>query len=81
MQQLLVVDKAFDNIVGMLFDTKSSNMSFNIEAYVLLEEAFRWTLFRLPCRYHILELPIKAGFNGLMSLSTSLTNLLNFWMK
>lgn len=71
--KLAVDRKVADNIVGMSFDTTSSNTGCKIGACVLLEEALGRTLLRLPCRHHIMELPIKAGFNALIPPSNSPT--------
>ncbi|KAK3915835.1 Replication origin-binding protein [Frankliniella fusca] len=70
-KDLAVARKVDSNIVGMSFDTTSTNTGPFIGACVLLEEALGRTLIRLPCRHHVLELPIKGGFDSLSAASTS----------
>ncbi|KAE8740217.1 hypothetical protein FOCC_FOCC014269 [Frankliniella occidentalis] len=69
--ELAVARQVDSHIVGMSFDTTSSNTGQYIGACVLLEESLGRTLIRLACRHHVLELPVKGGFDALAVASTS----------
>lgn len=60
-----------DNVVGMCFDTTSSNTGHKSGACVLIEEKLNRPLMHLACRHHVLELVLKAAFEEQFGPSTS----------
>lgn len=59
------------HIIGMCFDTTSSNTGLKSGACTLLEEKLGRTLLNLACRHHVLELLAKAAFDNCFGSSTS----------
>ncbi|KAK3918007.1 Magnesium-chelatase subunit ChlH, chloroplastic [Frankliniella fusca] len=71
-------------VVGLFFDTTASNTSPSKGACVLIELGLGRKLLRLACRHHVLELPVKGGFEALIGPSQSpdiplFTRFKNFW--
>jgi hypothetical protein len=71
-------------VVGLSFDTTASNTSPSKGACVLIELGLGRKLLRLACRHHVLELPVKGGFEALIGPSQSpdiplFTRFKNFW--
>jgi hypothetical protein len=60
-----------DVIIGMSFDTTSSNTGIHRGAAILLEQQIGRKLLFLACRHHIHELIVQATFEALFGQSTS----------
>ncbi|XP_062538671.1 uncharacterized protein LOC134206943 [Armigeres subalbatus] len=60
-----------DNVVGMCFDTTSSNTGHKSGACTLVERKLGRPLMNLACRHHVLELVLKAAFEDQFGTSTS----------
>lgn len=73
--------KVVCKICGMTFDTTLSNTGHNIGACVLLELALGRTLLRLACRHHVLELPVKGGFEALITSNAPTVALFDRFAK
>ena len=50
-----------DRVIGMCFDTTSSNTGWMSGAAVLIESKLQKPLLWLPCRKHIAELMLRAA--------------------
>lgn len=60
-----------DKVVGMCFDTTSSNTGLNIGACVNIQNEIRMNILYLPCRHHIMELVVGCAFQTCKSLEES----------
>lgn len=60
-----------DSVVGMCFDTTSSNTGYKSGACALIEEKLKRPLLHLACRHRVLELVLKAAFEERFGNSTS----------
>lgn len=60
-----------DYVVGMCFDTTSSNTGRKSGACALLEAKLNKPLMHLACRHHVLDLVLKAAFENQFGTSTS----------
>ncbi|KYN06617.1 hypothetical protein ALC62_02431 [Cyphomyrmex costatus] len=58
-----------DRVKAMCFDTTASNSGPMSGTCTLLENKLGKSLLALPCRHHILELPLSAVFNFLFGAS------------
>jgi hypothetical protein len=63
--------KVVDSVVGLSFDTTSSNTGLKAGACVILEQLLRRDLLHLACRHHILELVAGAAFYEVMAASSA----------
>jgi hypothetical protein len=61
-------------VIGMSFDTTSSNTGVNNGSSVLLERMLKKNLLHLACRHHVLELVGEVVFSTVMGKSTGLCN-------
>lgn len=59
------------HVVGMCFDTTSSNTGHKAGACALIEAKLKRPLMHLACRHHVLELVLKAAFEDQFGTSTS----------
>lgn len=69
--------KVADRVVGMSFDTTSSNTGLKTGACVMLEHLLGTDILHLACRHHILELVAGAAFYEMMG-ATSAPEILLF---
>ena len=60
-----------DNVIGMCFDTTSSNTGWLSGAAVKIEEQLEKPLLWLPCRKHIAELILKAAWESVFGKDMS----------
>lgn len=60
-----------NKVVGMCFDTTSSNTGKNIGACVLLEEKLNKNLLYFACRLHMLEVIARGAFEKVFKNSLS----------
>ena len=60
-----------DNVVGMCFDTTSSNTGWLSGAAVRIENQLQKPLLWLPCRKHIAELILKAAWESVFGRDMS----------
>ena len=67
--QLLVLWEVQDDIVGMCFDTTSSNMESQSGALCSTGKLLGWNLVHLACRHHVHELIIGRVFSALFGSS------------
>ena len=63
--------KLGNEVVGLCFDTITSNTGGVQGACVLLEQHFGRDLLHLACRHHILELIVSAAFQAVMGASSA----------
>ena len=60
-----------DRVIGMCFDTTSSNTGIHIGACVEIERALGKDLLYLACRHHIMELLAGAAFTASLTPSSA----------
>lgn len=66
-----------DKIIGMCFDTTSTNTGGKNGACTILEQKLNKNLLYFACRHHVLELVLKAAFEVCFDVSQS-PNILLF---
>jgi hypothetical protein len=59
-----------DKVVGMSFDTTSSNTGAVLGACSILQQTLGRPLFHFACRHHVLELLAEAAFSTCFGPST-----------
>lgn len=56
--------KPFINVIGLSFDLKNPKSGHTNGACAMLENLFKKTLLKLPCRHHLYEIMLRGAFQA-----------------